>query len=144
MERLRVMEQAGRPLFWILEATWELVELSREELWDVIAMWDDFSMRLGDLVARALDGRYSMSAKSQANLRRIRALRRDGVFRLGELVAVRPSLLKLSYPESAMCLLDGHHRILALALDEALPDVFPVLLGNLPVHIGTAVLNSLH
>jgi hypothetical protein len=151
LRRLALIAEAGRPLFFPLEAVWDLYELTQEELWRVAAMWGDpaFSMPLCELLAQVRDGRYQLSAANQENHRRLQQRIRDGTFRFGELVACYASVLPLAGAPPPppgvdyLGLLDGHHRVLALGLLGHLPSTVRVFVGSLPTSLGVAVLNGI-
>lgn len=153
LERILTLASAGRDLFITLEATWELYELDREDLWRVASMWGDppWRMPLCELVARVKDGRQKLSDDSQAACDRLRDRIRGGTFQFGELVGCRASAAILarapqlaSPADDYLCLIDGHHRVVTVGMLGTIPETVRMFVGSLPIPLGMAVANGAH
>jgi len=141
------------PSFWLLEAAWDLYELSPAELLTVRAMWGEppYGSTLQALLDDVRRGDYEPAPDHRERIRRLREQARAGTLEIGQLVAVRGALALASsavvasdVADEDMCLLDGHGRVLALGLEGRLEQTsaFPVLIGSRPVRLGTAVVNG--
>ncbi len=147
IKRLWLLYESRRPTFHVLEYTWELFEIERDELLrDVLSMWgnEPYEWPLAEMISRIKQGDYILSDESQQHLKELRREIRCGSFEMGILVGFRDSALPrpLSLPNDSVCLLDGHHRIVAAALEDTLPDSLCMFIGRRPVPLRMAVING--
>jgi len=148
LERLAVLAQAGRPLFLPLEAAWDLYEMSADELLAVRSMWSDppYVMTLRELLGQVASGAFVPSPESQQNLEKLRHLVRQGSLSVGQFIIAHADTQDLSTPahlNQTLCLVDGHHRLLALALESGVPSIVRAFVGSRPVPMEMVVLDGL-
>lgn len=137
--RLAVLARAGRPVFCALEYTWDIYEYDPVMLLDGIrSMWDypPYQHSLRELVDDIAAGRYPITVDVQQRIALIRERARAGTLEFGDLVAVTGEA-------GVVCLLEGHHRVIACALEMKLPPVVRVFVGAKPFPLGIAVINGM-
>jgi hypothetical protein len=151
LARLAALHSTHRPLFWPLEAVWSLYETTADEVLALRSMWDDppYAWTVRELIDRTASGAYRPPAENVDNLRELELLARRGTLPHGQYVAVEAEAQRMmgtAVPGSTnpLCLVDGHHRLLALTRAGALPQTFQLFIGRRPVEVGTAVLNGKH
>src|SRR6266404_1578172 len=68
--RLVALHNAGRPVFWPLEAVWTLYEMSIDEILTLRSMWGDpsYAWKMRDLIGHIASGAYTPPAENQGNL----------------------------------------------------------------------------
>ena len=146
--RLAVLAGAGRPVFWALECAWDIYEYDPVMLLDgVRSMWDDppWQRSLRALVDDIALGKRFVTVDEQQRIAPIRERARAGNLEFGDLVAVTGEAWcgQVSM-ESVVCLLEGHHRVIACALEGKLPPLVRVFVGTKPFPLGIAVINGTH
>ncbi|MEW5918555.1 MAG: hypothetical protein AB1762_19285 [Gemmatimonadota bacterium] len=151
LARLVALHNAHRPVFWPLEAVWSLYEVTADELMAVRSMWGDppYGWTIRELIDHTTSGAWHPPAENEANLQDLELLARRGTLPHGQYVAVdakaqRTMGMPVPGTSNPLCLVDGHHRLVALARAGALPQTCQLFVGRHPVAIGTAVLNGKH
>lgn len=146
--RLAVLADAGRPVFHPLECAWDIYEYDTVMLLDgVRSMWDDppYQRSLRALVDDIAIGKYFVTVDVQQRIASIRERARAGTLEFGDLVAVTgEALCGQASMASVVCLLEGHHRVIACTLESKLPPLVRVFVGAKPFPLGIAVINGTH
>jgi hypothetical protein len=144
--RLAVLVDARRPVFSALECVWDLYEYDPVMLLDDVRhMWSDppYQRSLRALVDDIALGKRFVTVDEQQRIAPIRERARAGTLEFGDLVAVTGEVYwGQASMAGVVCLLEGHHRVIACALENKLPSRVRVLVGAKPFPLGIAVLNG--
>lgn len=120
-------------MFWPLECAWDIYEYDLVMLLDgVRSMWGDppYQRSLRALVDDIAAGRYPVTVDAQQRVAPIRECARAGNLEFGDLVAVNGEVWwGQASLANVVCLLEGHHRVIACALESKLPPLVECLLA---------------
>ena len=152
--RFKALASVRHPfaMFPTLECIWSLAEMSQDEFLEQIHSYH--------APAGGLNGAWTLKEFISAFQRdplifgeemanRVSALRkgiRSGDFAMTDFIIVTADSSREFYPacpDGKYCLLDGHHRLLALVGENRLSNSVHIIVGELPrVRIGVAILNG--
>jgi hypothetical protein len=143
IERMNVVCSSRRPLFFPLEAAWDVCEMPAPEfLSRGRSMWGEPPYTRS--MAAAIDSYGRSYTPIEDTAKRLGEIRGDALAGIGNFgVLVGLAMGGELNGTCSFALLDGHHRTIAYALEGKLPTVIRMLVGSRPFGLGVAVLNGI-
>lgn len=151
--RLQLIARARGPfaVFYLLECSWIASDFTVEEFDELRSFHGapaPGAKTLVEFYAAFSDDSTVLDIEGQRRVVQLCTNLRAERFDVDPFVAITAEAGRITYshaPVGSLCLLDGHHRYLAMRKEKRLPDLIRVFVGSTPeTSLGLAVLNEVY